>query len=150
MGREGDCTPLKCSTLSHFDLLYISCLTFRNSITKQPASMSDFFVTEIYLQLLKDLFLPQFILAVTSSGYSAFLFLLKEKSVEVTVAIFSSSASWQYMKKKINFLLNKPVKWGINVRWATSFSEGVNSTSETYITYAPINALNAHENTTVL
>lgn len=98
-GREGDGIPLKYSTLSHFDLLYIICLTFRNSVTKQPVSMSDFFVTEIDLQLFKDLFLPQFILAVTSSGYSALLFLLKEKSVEVTVAIFSSFASRQYLKK---------------------------------------------------
>lgn len=78
MGREGDGTPLKCSTLSHFDLLCIICLALRNSVTKQPVSMSDFFVTEIDLQLFKDLFLPQFILAVTRSGYSALLFLLKE------------------------------------------------------------------------
>lgn len=92
MGREGDGTLLKCSTSSHFNLLYIICLTFRNSVTKQPVFMSDFFVTEIDLQLLKDLFLPQFILAVTSSGYSVLLFLLKEKSAEVTVAIFSSFA----------------------------------------------------------
>lgn len=49
----------------------------------------------------------------------------------------------------INFLLTKEVKWDVNVKRATFFYS-VNSTSETHITYTPINALNLHENTTVL